>query len=79
LLVLVLGNLWGIMLSTSGGSFQSCKPLTPAHIAHDMRANGFASIDIFDPLGGQIIIVINERKRRPIKRRRFHIGLWMGI
>lgn len=33
-----------------------------------MRANGLASIDIFNPLGGQIIIVINECERGPIWR-----------
>lgn len=34
-----------------------------------MRTDRLASIYIFDSLGGQIIVVIDEREGRPIKRR----------
>lgn len=63
---------------TSGRPFQAGESLSSAHIAHDMGTNGFASIDILDSFGRQIIIVIDEGKRRPVQRRcgRARLGYW---
>lgn len=33
-----------------------------------MGADRLAGVNIFDPFGGQVIVVVDEGERRPIKR-----------
>jgi hypothetical protein len=43
-----------------------------------MRANGFARIGVFDPLGAQIIVMVDEREHWAINRNRMDgVRCWM--
>lgn len=57
-----------------GYSLQTGQSLAAAHVAHHMRADGLARLDVPDLLGGQVVIMLNERERRAVCGR---AGSWV--
>ncbi|RHZ52719.1 uncharacterized protein CDV56_102285 [Aspergillus thermomutatus] len=54
------------------------KSLPSAHVTHNMRANGFARIGVFDSLGAQIIVMVDEREHWAVNRSRIDgFRCWM--